>query len=372
MNATVLPRLLIGLLLFPVSLIGTLSASDTKTLSSNALDALIVRDYEKEKSPVKNKATTALATPTPKATAKEAIAGKTATAAPSSQGTVKEADKPASPPKKTAKFALAEIGPLEKLPPFNRSLCQHLSKMPDGGGYAATTHAMEQLKKSVSLNEKGELTTEVSHAQPSFCSSATYLAFLSVLSDPEIARKTHLTKERSQKLLIRGQPDGVGVWGRWNANGPGTAMLVKELGIGQNFLDLKKALPGDFLKIWWTKEIGAKEHGHSVVYLRTCTNAAGDPMLRFWSSNVPGGYGVREVPMTSVKNMLFSRITKPEEIQRVADLKATNAFLYSMTSKSVTMDDVKKELGMKNGDPEKSSVVEKPHPGEPKGKSPTE
>ena len=31
-------------------------------------------------------------------------------------------------------------------------------------------------------------------------------------------------------LMIRNQRDGEGIWGRWNANGPGTARLFHELG----------------------------------------------------------------------------------------------------------------------------------------------
>jgi hypothetical protein len=35
--------------------------------------------------------------------------------------------------------------------------------------------------------------------------------------------------------MIRGQRDGEGIWGRWNANGPGTARLFHEMNLGENF-----------------------------------------------------------------------------------------------------------------------------------------
>src|SRR5256885_5765061 len=48
------------------------------------------------------------------------------------------------------------------------------------------------------------------------------------------------------ELMIRdGQRDGEGIWGRWNANGPGTARLFQELGIGRNFVDVSQAQPGE-------------------------------------------------------------------------------------------------------------------------------
>ena len=44
-------------------------------------------------------------------------------------------------------------------------------------------------------------------------------------------------------LLIAHQRDGQGVWGRWNANGPGTARLFTELRLGRNFTDFAEARP---------------------------------------------------------------------------------------------------------------------------------
>ena len=70
-----------------------------------------------------------------------------------------------------------------------------------------------------------------------------------------------------ENLMIRGQRDGEGIWGRWNANGPGTARLFHEMDLGQNFDDFAEAQPGDFMKIFWSPEVGRAEHGHSVIYL---------------------------------------------------------------------------------------------------------
>jgi hypothetical protein len=253
---------------------------------------------------------------------------------------------PSPSPSKPAKLEMPLTGPEATLPPFNQWVIREIRKMPEAGGYAATSHAMQQLRESITQDEIGSLSLHPKLAQPSFCSSATYLVFLSAISELQKSKKIPSDKKLNQQLLVHGQADGEGVWGRWNANGPGTAVLVKELGIGENFVNLEHAQSGDFLKIWWSEEIGAKEHGHSVVFLNAGTNKAGDPVLTFWSSNIPGGYGVKEIPKTKAKRLLFSRITKPENIQNVAKLIPKSEFLASMTSKSVTMDNVKKEAGM--------------------------
>ena len=93
-----------------------------------------------------------------------------------------------------------------------------------------------------------------------------------------------------KQLMIRGQRDGEGIWGRWNANGPGTARLFHELDLGQNFDDFAEAQPGDFMKIFWSPEVGRAEHGHSVIFLGM-EKRAGLDYVHFWSSNIPFGYG---------------------------------------------------------------------------------
>ena len=70
-----------------------------------------------------------------------------------------------------------------------------------------------------------------------------------------------------EHLIIRDQRDGEGIWGRWNANGPGTARLFHELGLGSNFDNFDQAKPGDFMKIFWSRQVGKSEHGHSTIFL---------------------------------------------------------------------------------------------------------
>jgi hypothetical protein len=223
--------------------------------------------------------------------------------------------------------------------------------MPLGGSYSTSAAASANFKKSMLVNDKGSLLVSPKGAVPSFCSSATYLVFLSTLAELQKSKRLNLKKGDLEKLLYARQADGVGVWGRWNANGPGTARLFQELDLGENFTDIESALSGDFLKIWWSDEVGAKEHGHSVIYQGTRTDEKGVRLLSFWSSNIPGGYGSKEIPLTKAKHLLFSRLSKPQNLDRLSKLAARDQYLVSMASRSVTFDDVLKELGISKKTP---------------------
>jgi hypothetical protein len=223
--------------------------------------------------------------------------------------------------------------------------------MPTQGTYSLSASATENFKKAMAVNEKGELLVSPKGAVPSFCSSATYLVFLASLVELQKNKHLNLKKGDLEKLLYARQPDGVGVWGRWNANGPGTARLFQALELGENFTDIEDARRGDFLKIWWTDEIGAKERGHSVIYLGTRTDEKGVQQLKFWSSNIPGGYGEKEIPITKAKHLLFSRLSKPQNLDRLDKLASRDEYLVSMSSKSFTIDDVLKELGITKSSP---------------------
>jgi hypothetical protein len=145
---------------------------------------------------------------------------------------------------------------------------------------------------------------------------------------------------------VEGQADGEGVWGRWNANGPGTGRLFEETGAGRNFTDLRDARRGDFMKIFWNDSIGAAERGHSVIFLGVETEK-GEESVSFWSSNQPGGYGSKKVPRSKIKRMLFSRLEKPERLEEVLNLTPRDAFLASLEEKSVSPAEAARAVGLK-------------------------
>ena len=146
-------------------------------------------------------------------------------------------------------------------------------------------------------------------------------------------------------LMIRqGQRDGEGIWGRWNANGPGTARLFYELGLGHNFTNFSDAQPGDFMKIFWNDEVGKLEHGHSVIYLGM-EKRDGVDYVKFWSSNVPAGYGEKSVPRSKIVRAIFSRLEIPANLARVEQMPGLDAYLYGLQTKRSSFAEVQQKCG---------------------------
>ncbi len=229
--------------------------------------------------------------------------------------------------------------------PLNQLILDTLKTMPSGGGYSAGSKATKALQRACQ-NEGNNLFVEASRATPSYCSEATYLLFLKVLSNLQGTHRITLSPTILDALKPSGQPDGTGLWGRWNANGPGTARLFYELGLGPNFTNLAKARPGDFLKIFWTDSIGMSEHGHSVIYLGT-ESREGLPHLIFWSSNIPGGFGMKSVPLSRIHRLLFSRLEHPEFLERISSLPRTDPYLASLQTHSSTPAEMEYQCGIR-------------------------
>ena len=227
----------------------------------------------------------------------------------------------------------------------NRLIVEVISRMPAGGEYRASSESIQKLESAIQ-KEGNHLVVDAALAKPSFCSSATYLVFVSALEEMNRRRQIQFEEGVAEKLLVTGQHDGFGVWGRWNANGPGTARLFAELYLGHNFTSIEKAQPGDFLKIFWNDQIGVKEFGHSVIYLGHGPNSAGVEVVRYWSSNKRGGYGRAEVPRWKIKRMLFSRLDYPEKINQIRNGLKPDEYLASMLVRSSTPEEVKKMVGI--------------------------
>lgn len=233
---------------------------------------------------------------------------------------------------------------LNPKPAINPIIVGHVRNMPTGGRYAANRLALIQLQSSGDL-VKGKFFHIPRAPYPSFCSGATYLIFVRTLEELRKRGVLKLNAETLDSLVIRDQRDGEGIWGRWNANGPGTARLFHELNLGKNFTDYSQALPGDFLKIFWTNEIGKQERGHSVIFMGL-EKKDGVEHVRFWSSNQPDGYGFKTVPKSTIKRAVFSRLEHPENLNRSGKLPETDAYLASLLNVRSTEKEMKEKCGL--------------------------
>jgi len=229
---------------------------------------------------------------------------------------------------------------------WNEAVIRAVEKLPIGGGYSVRSDAREALQSAVAW-EDGKPAIRPAAAQPSFCSGATYLVFMILLAQEQRAGNLTLTPEVWRKLIVEGQPDGQGVWGRWNSNGPGMARLFHELGLGRNFTDWKQARPGDFLKVFWNDAIGSSEKGHSVVFVDRGV-VDGEDTVTFWSSNQPGGYGVRQVPFRNIKRAVFSRLEHPDRVSGVLAIPEEDSFLATLAANPTTPEVAAKACGLRS------------------------
>ncbi len=217
---------------------------------------------------------------------------------------------------------------------INEIVLDQVRAMPEGGGYATDLAAHQGLAAAVTPGETARIQT--GSAMPGYCSGATYLVFLKTLAALQKDKTVTLSSETWQALVPRLRPDGTdtlpdgeSLWGRWNANGPGTARLFFELGLGRNFTDFSSARPGDFLKIFWTGAVGKKERGHSVIFLGLET-IDGVEHARYWSSNQPEGFGEKSVPRDTIVRALFSRLENPAGISGWKSLPVRDDYLAGL------------------------------------------
>lgn len=234
---------------------------------------------------------------------------------------------------------------------LNREILTQIETMPSGGGYATNLAAHRGLAESVSVTRGVEI--HPSKAAPGYCSGATYLVLLKTLAALQEKKELSLDKATWEELVPRLRPDGTdtlpdgeSLWGRWNANGPGTARLFHELGLGRNFTAYEDARPGDFLKIFWIDAVGKKERGHSVIFLGL-TTVDGEEQVRFWSSNQPGGYGEKSVPRKQIARAIFSRLEHPEKLNQWKKLPPKDAYLASLLRTESSFAEAKRMSGTK-------------------------
>ena len=227
---------------------------------------------------------------------------------------------------------------------INSLILEQMGKMPSGGKYSVSHFAKIKLQSAAHF-ESGKFFVIPTAPYPSFCSGATYIVFIKTIEALRDSGQLKLDFATLNQLVIRDQHDGEGIWGRWNANGPGTARLFHELGIGRNFTDFTQAQPGDFMKIFWNQSVGRLESGHSVIFLGTVNHPDGE-YVRFWSSNIPNGYGEKEVPRSKIANAIFSRLEAPANLTRIHDIPVVDVYLSSLLRKKSNFAEATKKCGI--------------------------
>jgi hypothetical protein len=227
---------------------------------------------------------------------------------------------------------------------YNALILEQVGKMPSGGRYSVAHSATIKLQSAAHF-ESGKFLIIPTAPYPSFCSGATYIVFIKTIETLRDRGQLQLDFATLNQLIIREQHDGEGIWGRWNANGPGTARLFYELGLGRNFTDFNQARPGDFMKIFWNRNVGRRESGHSVIYLGLANRIDGQ-YVRFWSSNIPRGYGEKEVPRSKIAFAIFSRLEHPENLTRIHAAPETDTYLASLLRKKSSFAEATQKCGL--------------------------
>lgn len=227
---------------------------------------------------------------------------------------------------------------------LNGVILEQMRKMPSGGKYSVSNVAKIKLQTAAHF-ESGKFFVIPTKPYVSFCSGATYLVFIKAIEALRDRGELELDFATLNQLVIRDQHDGEGVWGRWNANGPGTARLFYELGLGRNFTDIDRAQAGDFMKIFWSKNVGRRESGHSVIFLGTVDRPDGQ-YVRYWSSNVGMGYGEKEVPRAKIAQAIFSRLETPSNLSRIHSAPETDSYLGSLLRKDSSFREATKKCGI--------------------------
>ncbi|MDF1657212.1 MAG: hypothetical protein P1U58_06340 [Verrucomicrobiales bacterium] len=248
-----------------------------------------------------------------------------------------------------------------------------ITAMPQGGVYASYRRELpesqrfddlyetvDELGRSLQVGLNGKLKVEPRKASGySFCSSATYLLFCAVLEDLQKNGQLKFPKQLNRELadvggsraVIHGEFDGVGLFGHWNANGPGTARLFERLDLGSNFESFSEAKAGDFLKIFWNEKIGKGERGHLVVYLGANSDGSA---IQVWSSNQNNedgshGYGMMWIDRDRIHRAVFSRLERPGNLVGWLDFseeEKTCDYLVGILKNPSSPEEMRKVIGL--------------------------
>ncbi len=223
---------------------------------------------------------------------------------------------------------------------YNAMILDIIKSLPTGGGYSLSARTVQLPTVTAHNIGGGRWEMRSYDGFPSYCSSATYAVFAHLATELHNSGRITLRPDQMHSLkVLKRNPDGTaradgqGPFAIFNSNGAGVAAFLKHTGTGFSFRDdaLAHARPGDFLKLFWNKKVGATERGHQAIFTGRRV-VDGRDMVCFWSSQkqrkkkragkreplyfpasaggvVQNGYGEVCRPRTDIKAMVFSRLT---------------------------------------------------------------
>ncbi len=202
---------------------------------------------------------------------------------------------------------------------YNSFVLQGIDKVQatamDGGGYFI---GIKAVPTESPVGYELKLFARLLLAPPrttSYCSGATYAAFIEQLNLFFLERGERLSADRYEAMRMQEEDgsrreDTIKFWGKWNDDGFGSHYaLVQYSKMGQE-IKPRNARPGDFMNISWQKG-----GGHSVVFLGWHKDENGEKHVVYWASQTrTNGFGDEVVPLTRIKEIKTVRLTQPENL----------------------------------------------------------
>lgn len=226
----------------------------------------------------------------------------------------------------------------------NKLIMEAAREMQKGTGYMKPGKnqdipILENLEKSVAIkNNKLFVQNKMEEVA---CSPSVYLAFVMMLQKAQERNLLNLSKESMAAYLPKKkseQPDGYGVFGRFNADGAGGAAFYNEVGAGFSTHNPLLAQQGDMAQIDWKNG-----HGHLVLVdsIRQCKKCEKCPSVQsvcYWSANISndteymgdgmpkknGGWGMKCLPTSNIAHITVSHINHLENLDKAGELVGSN------------------------------------------------
>ena len=186
---------------------------------------------------------------------------------------------------------------------------------PEGGGYFIGIKA-DPPESPIGYSLKlGSCPLVDPARKTSYCSGASFSAFIEGLNSYLEGKETSISKELEELLRMQEKDGGrredkIKFWGNWNADGYGNHFALVQYFNAGEVIKPEDAQPGDFMNISWNNG-----GGHSVIFLGWYVDENEELHVVYWSSQKgTNGLGDDVVPVDRINEVMVVRVTDPDEI----------------------------------------------------------